>query len=141
VKKFTFINFITIVMTIVFVGCQSEDNSLKMDKELTKVSISESIGFGQINPEFFEEYDEEVAIKTFRSIFSSAVKEPGEVNISVPEFDVNVEFVDGSTQGFHLWLGEIGQKSTLMKIESTSITYTLSEKMTNTLIELVLTEK
>ena len=113
-KKFIFLIFTSVLLTIGLIGCQSEDNTLKMDKEITKVSISKYKWFGQINPAFFAEYDDEEAIKVFRSVFSNAVKEQGKVDIAEPEFDVNVKFKDNLYS---------------------------SEEMTNMLIDLILTEK
>ncbi|AQQ52972.1 hypothetical protein [Planococcus lenghuensis] len=137
-KRFIFLIFASILLSIGLIGCQSGDNTLKMDKEITKVSISKSNGFGQINPEFFAEYDDEKTIKALRSIFSNMVKEQMEVSMAEPEFDVNVKFKDGSEQGFHLWIGEKGQRSTLMEIENTNTIYTVSEEMTNMLLDLIL---
>jgi len=130
--------FTFVFMSIIFLGCQSKiNNELQLDGEITKVSISKSKGFGKINSDFFAVFNDEETLKTFRSLISSAVKEEGIVDMIEPEFDLEVIYENENLQQFHLWVGEKGQRSTLMKIDNTHTIYTVSEEMTNKLIDLV----
>jgi len=130
--------FTFVFMSIIFLGCQSKiNNELQLDGEITKVSISKSKGFGKINSDFFAVFNDEETLKTFRSLISSAVKEEGIVDMIEPEFDLEVIYENENLQQFHLWVGEKGQRSTLMKIDNTHTIYTVSEEMTNKLLDLV----
>lgn len=136
-------NIILFVLSLVFVsaillGCQLKDNTgLQSDGEITKVSISKSGGFAKVNPDFFAVFDDEKNLKTLRGVISSAVKQEGIVDMVEPEFDLQVIYENGDIQGFHLWVEEKGQRSTLMNIDNTHTAYTVSEEMTNKLIDLV----
>lgn len=137
-------------MSAILIGCQSEDNTkseteknnpvlqsednnnLKSETEITEISISKSKG---VSPTVFEE-DE--VLETFRSIISSAVKEEGIVSmVNPPGAYLDVIYANEKKQSFHLWIGEKGQKSTLMKTEDTHTIFTVSEEMTDKLIDLV----
>lgn len=108
-----------------------EDNEkLQFDGEIIKIKISESQGNGTTI------FDDDVSIETLNSIFSSAVKESGLVNMANPEFNMDV-YTNKSLQSFHLWIGEKGEKSTLMKTDDTNTIYTLSEEMTDKLVDLI----
>ncbi|MEI5908723.1 hypothetical protein WAK64_16875 [Bacillus spongiae] len=139
---------ITLLSVILF-GCQSEENPTKktepnisdlksedndnliIEGEIEKISISKSKG---VNPTVFEE---DKVFETFKSIFSAAMKEPGDVNILNPEFYLDVVYTNDNQQSFHLWLGEKGQKSTLMNTDETTTIYTVPKEMTDKLIALV----
>ncbi|MBY6036957.1 hypothetical protein KUV80_09840 [Fictibacillus nanhaiensis] len=143
-RKFTLLLFLTLLSAILF-GCQSEDNTtidagttktelqsqdndLKVETKIAKISISKSKG---VNSTVFEESE---TLETFKSIFLSAVREEGIVNMANPEFYLDVTYTNDPKQSFHLWTGEKGQKSTLMKTDDTNTIYTVSEEMTYKLI-------
>lgn len=117
------------LMFIVLFGCSSQS------KDITKVSVSQSTGFGAINQDFFDVFEGKptIAIQIFETAIISAVKQDGIVNMASPEYDLKVEYSDGSTQGFHLWLGEEGQNSTLMYIEDSHTIYSTPSDMTSKL--------
>lgn len=147
-KKITLFLSLTLLSVLLF-GCQSVDNTTKqrepnnselksednntliIEDEIAKISISKSKG---VNPTVLEE-DKDV--ETFKSIFSNANKELGEVNMANPEYYLDVVYTYENKQSFHLWIGEKGQKSTLMETDDTHTIYTVSEEMTDKLIELV----
>ncbi|PGT89023.1 MULTISPECIES: hypothetical protein [Bacillaceae] len=141
-RKITLLLSLTLLSAILF-GCQSEDSTTtdaantnaelqsEGDAEITKISISKSKG---VSPTVFEE-DKDV--ETFKSIISSAVKEDGIANMANPEYYLDVIYINENKQSYHLWIGEKGQKSTLMKTDDTHTIYTVSEEMTDKLIELI----
>lgn len=124
-------------ISVILIGCQSNDKNRLPDEHVLKVSISKSNGFGKVNADFFTVYEDEDTLDLFRDAISSAVKKEGIADMVEPEFDIKVVFKDGNKQGYHLWLGEKGQKSTLMNVKDTHTIYSISETKTNPLIDLV----
>ncbi|NBI28153.1 hypothetical protein [Chengkuizengella marina] len=127
-------------MTLIFailLGCQSNGNNELVDAEVSKVSISKSSGLGKVNSNFFTVYEDEETLEIFKNIILNAVKETVEVYIVNPHFDLELIFTDETKQGYHLWLGEKGQESTLMKIDDIPTIYSISEEMTKQLIDLI----
>ncbi|KGA98170.1 hypothetical protein AJ85_06405 [Alkalihalobacillus alcalophilus ATCC 27647 = CGMCC 1.3604] len=118
-------------------GCQSNENNKLTANEIVKVSLSTSNGFGHVNSDFLVEFNDVETIELFAKIFSNAVKEPGIVNMSEPEFDVEVLYTNGDKQGYHLWVGEPGQLSSLINITDTHTIYTISEEMSQKLMEFI----
>lgn len=119
-------------------GCESNEME-KIDNEnkIFKVSISNSVGFERVNPNYFVENEDEAVLEVFNNVIPNAERVAGFVDVAEPEFDLKVEYEKGYWEGYHLWLGEKGQKSTLMKTIDTNTIYTVSEELTEQLIELV----
>ena len=111
---------------------QSEEDKekLKLDGEISKVSISKLKGNDTTV------FNDDKSIETFNTIFTSTVKENGIVNMSNPEYYIDVVYSNDNKQSFHLWIGENGEKSTLMKTDDTNTIYTVSEEMTDKLVDL-----
>lgn len=125
------------LFSVIFFGCQSKVNTdIKSDLDIKKVSISKSKEFGKVNPNFFAVFDDEKNLKIFHGVISDAFKEDSVVDIVIPKFDFEFIYKNGNKQGFHLWLGQKGLRSTLMDIDVTNTIYRVSEEMTNKLIDL-----
>lgn len=109
---------------------QSEEGNknLKIDGVITKVSISKG--------DETTVFDDDKSIETFNTVFTSAIKENGIVNMTNPEFYIDVVYANENKQSFYLWLGEKGEKSTLMKTDDTHTIHTVSEEMTDKIIDL-----
>lgn len=120
------------LLSIVLFGC----NSLLNGKAI-KVSVSKSNGTGSVNPDFYVVFEDKSAIKTFEAVIRKSVKYNGIVNIVKPDYDFEIVYSSGNKRGFHLWLGDKGQKSTLLHTVDTHTIYTISAKMTDKLIELL----
>jgi hypothetical protein len=135
-------------MSLVLFGCQPKENisietavnpstksgnnkKLSIDSNFISVGISKTKGVDEII------FDDKESLNSFQNIFSSAVKEEGEVNIADPEFYLDVAYDKNNEQSLFLWIGEKGQRSTFMKTENTSTIYTVSPEITDKLIELV----
>lgn len=125
------------LISLVLLGCQANATSGNSNTEMSKVSISNSKGFGEVNTDFYMVYEDDITIETFQKAISHAVEREGIVNMIEPEFDLEIIYKDGSKQGYHLWVGEKGEKSALMKVEDTLTIYSISEEMTNQLMELL----
>ncbi|PKG24677.1 hypothetical protein CWS01_05325 [Niallia nealsonii] len=130
-----------ILMAMILWGCQSkEDRSaesqnskeLSIERNFIKVNVSKSTDSSNIIS-----YDDEESLKSFQTIFLSAKKEEGIVDMAPPEFHLDIFYDKESKENLYLWIGEKEQKSTLMKAEDTNTIYTVSEKTTEKLMELV----
>lgn len=133
-KKILLMALFFISVPIVLMGCQTNDSD---SDDIVKVSVSESREIGKINTDFFGVYEDEETVDMFEELFEDAVKQDGIVDIVSPEFDIEAELENGNKQQLHLWVGEAGQRSTLMYVEDTSTIYLTPAEDTNWLIELL----
>ena len=113
--------FLISISSILF-ACQSNENTNEFSA----------------NPTTKSENDNKLSI--FQAIFSNAVREPGIVDMAAPEFYMNVVYDKDNQKSLYLWIGEKGQRSTFMKTEDTNTIYTVSNDVTDKLIELVETQ-
>ena len=111
-------------------GCQQKEK-VSTESEWISVSISKTKGVDAIT------FVDPETNNALQSIFANAVKEPGIVNVTDPEFFLEVIDDRENHHFFYLWIGEEGQRSSLMNTEDTHTIYTVSEKETDQLIELV----
>lgn len=119
-------------ISIFFLGCQSQEetyslnNNIKFDGEIVKISISKIKGN---NDYVFADKD---SIEFLRGIALNAVKENRIVNMSNPNFYIDIEYKNKKTESLYLWLGGENEKSALMKMDDNSHTiYTISEEMSS----------
>jgi len=119
------------LLAVVLLGCNEKTD------ELAKVSISIGAKFGKINRDFSKKYQDEELLTLFQQAIATAVKDEGIVNMASPEYDVQIVDKAGNKYGYHLWLVDKGQNSSLMHVEDTHTIYTLSEEFTGKLIALV----
>lgn len=133
-KKILLMALFFISVPIVLMGCQTNDSD---SDDIVKVSVSESREFGKINTDFFGVYEDEETVDMFEELFEDAVKQDGIVDIVSPEFDIEAELENGNKQQLHLWVGEAGQRSTLMYVEDTNTIYRTSAEHTDWLIGLL----
>ena len=126
------------------VGCQnSEGNTMVLlDEKVKEINVSKSSGVGDMNQDIILSFNDKQAIKVFEKAITTAVKQQANINETKPDYDVMVEYDRGfPTHAIHLWLGEEGEKSTLMYMVGEGETYLTSLKSTNQLRELVLSEQ
>ena len=133
-KKILLMALLFVSVPIVLMGCQTNDSD---SDDIVKVSVSESREFGKINTDFFGVYEDEETVDMFEDLFEDAVKQDGIVDIVSPEFDIEAELENGSKKQLHLWVGEAGQRSTLMYVEDTNTIYRTSAEHTDWLIGLL----
>ena len=77
---------------------------------MISVSVSKTKGVDAIT---FDDKD------TFQSILANAVKVPGIVDVTDPEFYLEVVYDNENHQSLYLWIGEKRQSSSLMNTEDT----------------------
>ena len=133
-KKILLMALLFVSVPIVLMGCQTNDSD---SDDIVKVSVSESREIGKINTDFLGVYEDEETVDMFEELFEDAVKQDGIVDIVSPEFDIEAELENGNKQQLHLWVGEAGQRSTLMYVEDTNTIYRTSSEDTDWLIGLL----
>ncbi|HAM79484.1 hypothetical protein [Ornithinibacillus bavariensis] len=148
-RKMIWFTLLLLFMASTLVGCQltnsterlttngNSDSKKSSNTELRTVSISSSRGFANTNSDYFIEYDDTSTLSFFEKLTTSAEKVPGIVNMAEPEFDLFITYVDGSTEGYHLWVGADGEESTLMHAKDTHTIYAIPEDLTSSLKEFV----
>lgn len=122
------------LLATIVLGCTDEELAVG---KLDKVSISNSVEFGSVNTDYMKEYEDEDSLDIFHEVMTTAVRYEGIVNMAAPQFDVQVVDTAGNQYAFHLWLGEIGQNSTLMTVKDTHTIYSISEDLTAPLRSLI----
>jgi hypothetical protein len=126
-------------MMVFLISCQSDqgETMVLLDEKVTAVKVSHSNGFGGMNEDVFLTIEVKKDISVFKKAILSAVKQPGQVDIAVPEYDLMVEYGELPTHAMHLWLGEEDEKSIFMYLEDDSV-YLTSVGMTKKLRDLIL---
>ncbi len=122
------------LLATVVLGCTDEELAIG---KLAKVNISNSVEFGSVHTDCMKDYEDEDSLNVFHEGMTTAVRNEGIVNMAAPQLDVEIVDTAGNQYGFHLWLGEIGQKSTLMNVKDTHTIFSISEDLTAPLRSLV----
>ena len=130
------------IFCLLLVACVPEptETMVLLDEKIAKVSISKSNGFGGMNEDILLTFKDEQSLNIFEKAITTAIKQPGLVDTSEPEYDVMVEYdsTEGElpTHAIHLWIGKENEKSTFMYIADDSI-YLTSAKMTGEIRKLI----
>jgi len=134
----------SIIITVLLTGCQSVegDTMALLDEKVQVVHISKSQGLGKMNTKILQSFPDEKSLSVFEKAITNAQKQSEKIDVSEPEYDMMVEYESGNgekpTHGFHLWLGEENEKSTLMYIEDDEVYLTtpaITKKLRALLIE------
>jgi len=104
---------------------------------IAKVGVSLSTGFGKVNPDFFAVFEDRPTLKLFKLAVSKAEKQPGIVDVAQPEYDVEMVYANGHTEGLHMWLHPEGTAGAIMYVTNTETIYTLPEDIAGRLVELL----
>lgn len=136
-KIFLFVLLLSFISIIIIVY-QSIVNNNYSDVNISKVSISEGVGFDKVNYNFFKMYKDKKTLHTFKEVISNTKRISGLVDVGLPpNFNLEIIYKDGNRQEYYLWLGEKGEKSSLINVDDTHTIYSVSEDMTNKLIDLI----
>lgn len=135
-KRINLLVFLTLFGSLILSGCQSNDSNEGSNKEISKVNVSNSLEFGKVNANLFVVYEDEETLELFQNAITNNVRLDGIVDLSEPEYDLEIIFSNGNKEGYHLWVGEKGQTSNLMKVNDTHTVYSISAEMTNQFIDL-----
>lgn len=109
----------------------SESEGVLIEGDIAKVELSEKKGMAPAT------YGEQVELDIFKEVFSNAVRQPGIVNMSAPEYFIKVVLEDGSEEYLNLWLGDEGEQSSLMNADDTHTIYSVTTEMSAKLMDLV----
>lgn len=135
-KKLLLIFAVTLA-ALGMVACTNGETMVLLDERITAVKVAESKGFGGMNEEILRSFEDKQSIKLFERAITSAVEQPGKVDISNPEYDIMVEYDGAPTHALHLWLGDEGQRSTFMYLND-EVVYLTSKEVTGKLRVLIL---
>lgn len=122
------------LLATVVLGCTNEELA---GGKLANISFSNSVEYGSVHTDCMKEYEDKDSLNVFHEGMTTAVRNEEIVNMAAPQLDVEVVDTAGNQYGFHLWLGEIGQNSTLMNVKDTHTIYRISEDLTAPLRSLV----
>jgi hypothetical protein len=136
-KKLCLIVVLLFFISLVLLGCQPNTDNENSNNQITKVSISNSKGFGEVSTDFIIVFEDEETLETFQNTITKAKKREGIVDMIYPKFDLEVIYKDGTKKEYHLWVGEKGGNSSLMNVDNTHAVYSISEEFTNQLISLI----
>ncbi|TYQ15093.1 UNVERIFIED_CONTAM: hypothetical protein Cloal_1504 [Acetivibrio alkalicellulosi] len=136
-KKIMLIVISITIMGTIFFSCQEFDNDEYSKKAILKVRVYKVINFNELKLELIAEYDEKEKIEIFKKAISDASKITGIVNIIDTNFKFEIVYEDERKDSYYLWLGEKGQKGSLMNIEDTDIIYSISENLTDNISKLI----
>lgn len=109
----------------------SEGETLTLEGEIKKVTISKIGGNGKVN------FDDSISIETFTQLITNAVRIRGIVDMIEPNYKMEVVYTNEEEQSFYLWIANKGQSSSIMKSDDTHTIYTVSEEMTDKLREII----
>lgn len=111
--------------------------NLQVEGDIVKVHITTLEEFINVNTDTFTDVDDNEMLEIIKQAITKAVEQPGIVNMANADYDLQVRYDNGSTQGYRLWLGEKGKGSTLMRTDDTHTIYTVESSMTDQLIRIV----
>lgn len=100
--------------------------------------VSQSNSFGRINTDFFVEIEntEDLAF-IVEELVEGAVREPGIVDMMEPYYGLRIEYEDGYTEDFHLWITDDQSTGTIMDSRDTHYIYTFSEDVSEQFLSLL----
>ncbi|WP_273851837.1 hypothetical protein [Guptibacillus spartinae] len=125
-KRFTLIiSFVCILFTLL--GCQSENKEMVVLDQITKISVSNSDGFGGLNENYIFSSQENKLTSSFEEIIERTTLVNKELSQVTPDYDILVEYENQDTQGLHLILGSSDQESYLTYIGYEDKVYRISQ--------------
>ncbi|WP_339291172.1 hypothetical protein [Paenibacillus sp. FSL E2-0201] len=108
---------------------QTETNNLKIDEDIKRITIANSLAHGSVNANIKEEYIDHETIEIFVRAIRNAVQIPGILNTATPNYDI-VLISDNHKYAFHLWINESSEQGMLMNVNETSTGYSLTKEST-----------
>lgn len=160
-KKSMFLIFTITFVSTFLLGCQSEDNTAKMEeqtealakKDAEKIEVDNQLDESQeklkLDGEIIKvsisnleanetiDFEDDETIEMFTNLISQAVKKNGIVSMVSPKFTISVVYNNENKQSFNLWIGNKGGQSSIMDTDDTHTIYIVSEDMTGKLIDLI----
>lgn len=129
------------LIAVLLTGCQPAEEKTEGDQPVT-VSQEDFYTDGQLIKMEINAYrgggqsvilEDSVLLSRLQENLRQAVREPGVVSMTTPDYDVEAMYEDDESRKYQLWLGEEGQTSTWMMVEDTHTIYTTAPEMTGLL--------
>lgn len=110
-----------------------------VDREApTWAGISHSSRFGSVNTDYIvETTDEETLQFIVDEMIEGSVRQPGIVSMSEPYYGMSIDYEDGSSEMFHLWITPDDSSGTIMVASDTHYIYTFSEGVSEQFLSLI----
>lgn len=110
-----------------------------VDREApTWAGISHSSRFGSVNTDYIvETTDEETLRFIVDEMIEGSVRQPGIVSMSEPYYGMSIDYEDGSSEMFHLWITPDDSSGTIMDASDTHYIYNFSEEVSEQFLSLI----
>lgn len=89
---------LVLVSIISLFGCNAE--GMPVDKDIKRVKIAESSGFGGLNENFIMNIEDSNKLKDFQALMESAEKK--DIKVDKPIYDMQIIYEDDTNRGLHL---------------------------------------
>ncbi|MDF2837518.1 MAG: hypothetical protein K0Q63_3158, partial [Paenibacillus sp.] len=101
-----------------------------------RVVVSRSIDFGQVNERPYAVFEGKDEIGAFAKAIKTGDKMNGQLDIDFPDYDIVID-QKGKQRKLHMWLDRNGNRGMYVYVGDTGTGYTMTEKATKALIELI----
>lgn len=105
-------------------------------EDIEQVRIAKSVSLGRFQEQAVVTYDGLEDVKVFADLIRNADEEPGIVNMTTPEYDVEIQYTSKETDRYYVWLGESGKSTSLMNVNDQNTVYRVPADVTDQLIRL-----
>ncbi len=100
--------------------------------------ISHSRHFGRIATDFVAETTDTEDLQFFvDDLIEGSQRQPGIVDMSEPYYGLQIDYEDGSSETFHLWITPEDERGVLMDTMDTHYIYTFSEEAADRVLSLI----
>ncbi|WP_214626121.1 hypothetical protein [Paenibacillus agaridevorans] len=118
------------------VGIETDTIGSEINKDIQQITLSKSLAHGLVNADITDDFSDKETIETITQAIYTAAPIPGILNTATPDYDI-VLISANSKLAFHLWISETSEQAMIMAVEETHTGYTLSEKSTVKLKEII----
>lgn len=117
--------FLFALMAISIVGCEDKNILSLEENGIKEITISNFKYFGQISDDIIVTVKDTDEIDEIARIMKSSIKLEGILDVAGMHYDINIIYMDKSTKGFHIYLGETD--GLILDVENTGQGYKLTE--------------
>ncbi|RSL30494.1 hypothetical protein D7Z54_25665 [Salibacterium salarium] len=112
-KKIYLLFILALALALALSACQTVHEKIEPLDDISKISISESGGYGGINNDFFMTISEKKTISGIEGVIKRANGKKHVVDVSddKPDYDLLINYADGGTHLLQLVLGSEGEES------------------------------
>ncbi|PRY82967.1 hypothetical protein [Alkalibacterium olivapovliticus] len=115
--------------------------SLVERAEPIKAGISHSAYFGSISTDFLVEVSDTETLKfILDDMIEGSERQFGIVNMAEPDYGLQINYEDGSSETFHLWVSSDYSSGTLMDTSETHYIYNFSKEASKQFLSLLAEE-